>query len=98
MNIDIQTEHVHMQPDWHRMIDAWVDRCRRQYPDVASIDVQLRHAEQDGLPEMATIGATTGGRRLRGSCGAPMMSMALHDALDAVERELLVHEALTRRV
>ena len=45
MNIDIQTEHVLMCPDWHRMIDEWVARCRGRHPGVVGIDLTLRHAD-----------------------------------------------------
>ena len=98
MNIDVQTEHVRMQPEWRRMIDEWVERCRRQHPDVAGVEVMLRHGEDDRLGEMVTIDATACRRHLRSAGRAAMMGVALHDALDGVERELLVHEAVTRRM
>ena len=97
MNIDVQTEHVRMQPEWRRMIDDWIARCRTQHPDVADVEVTLRHGGGDRLAELVTIEATARRRHLRGVGRGAMMSMALHDALDAVERELLVHEAVTRR-
>jgi hypothetical protein len=97
MNIDLQTEHVRMQPEWRRMIDDWVERCRTQHPDVADIEVMLRHGDGGPLAETVTIDATARRRHLRGAGRAALMSMALHDALDAVDRELLVHEAVTRR-
>jgi ribosome-associated translation inhibitor RaiA len=96
MNIDVQTEHVRMQPEWRRMIEDWVQRCHTQHPDVASVEVTLRHDEGGGFAEMVSIDATARRRHLHSARRAPMMSMALHDALDAVEREILVHEAVTR--
>jgi ribosome-associated translation inhibitor RaiA len=98
VNIDIQTEHVRMQPAWHRMIDEWVARCRRQHSEVASVDVTLRHRDRSRPGEEVGVVATARGRQLRGAARAGLMSVALHDALDAVERELLVHEAVTRRI
>jgi ribosome-associated translation inhibitor RaiA len=98
MNIDVQTEQVRMQPEWRRMIDDWVQRCRRQHPEVADVEVTLRHREEDRLGETVTIDATARRRHMYGTGRATMMSLALHDALDAVERELLVHEAVTRRM
>lgn len=38
--------------------------------------------------------ATARGRSLRAAKQADLMTMALHDALDALEGELLVHEAV----
>jgi ribosome-associated translation inhibitor RaiA len=98
MNIDIQTDDVRMQPEWRRMIDAWVERCRAHYPEVRGVEVLLRHGEDDRPGEVVTIDATARRRHLRGAARAALMSMALHDALDAVERELLVDEAITQRV
>jgi ribosome-associated translation inhibitor RaiA len=98
MNIDIETEHVRMRPEWHRAIDEWVVRCQRQHPQVAGIDVMLRHGAESRAGEEVTVDATAPGRRLRGTARAPMMGVALHDAFEAIERELMVHEAVARRV
>lgn len=97
MDIDVQTEHVRMQPEWRRMIDDWVARCRTQHPEVAGVEVTLHHGESGHLAEEVTIDATARRRHLRCAGRGAIMSMALHDALDAIERELLVHEALTGR-
>jgi hypothetical protein len=94
MDIDIETEHVVMQPEWHRMIDTWVTRCRKTHPEVAYVDLTLRHGEhgQDRGGEVDVV-ATAGGRNLRVARHGLTMSMALLDALGALEQELLVHEA-----
>jgi ribosomal subunit interface protein len=97
MNLDIQTEHVAMRPEWHEMIDAWVDRCRRQHPTVVGIDLTLRHSDRNKAAEEVDAVAMARGRMLRATTRATLMTAALHDALDALERELPVHEALTRR-
>jgi ribosomal subunit interface protein len=98
MNVDIQTEHVAMQPEWHRMIDQWLERCARSHPEIMDIDVTLRHGEPGRHPgEEVDVVATADGRSLRAARHAELMSVALHDALDALEHELLVHEAVRRR-
>jgi ribosome-associated translation inhibitor RaiA len=97
MNIEIRTAHAHMQEDWHRMIDAWVARCRRLHPEVAGIDVVLRRDGSKRPGDEAMVEVMARGGHLRGAGVAPTMSTALHDALDAVEHELLVREAVTRR-
>jgi ribosome-associated translation inhibitor RaiA len=98
MNLDIQTEHILMQPEWHDQIDAWVVRCARFHPEVAGIDLTLRHGKSGQHPgEEVDVEATAGRRSLRVAKHAELMSVALHDALDALEHELLVHEAMARR-
>ena len=96
MNVDIETECVAMRPEWHRMIEEWVGRCARHHPDVADVDVTLRHGEDRPAEEVDVV-ATARGRRLRAARRAPLMTTALHDALNALEGELLVHEAVARR-
>lgn len=67
MNIEIQTEHVAMQPEWHRMIDQWLERCARSHPEIMDIDVRLRHGEPGRHPgEEVDVVATADGRSLRG--------------------------------
>ena len=97
MNIDIQTEYVPMRPEWHRMIDDWIARCTRSHPDVQAVDLTLRHerGRKSGL-EVAVV-ANARGRSLRAAKHGMTMTVALHDALDALEHELLVHDAVHRR-
>lgn len=97
MNIDIQTEHVRMRPEWHRMIDDWLQRCARCHPEVIGVEVNLRHAERGGRPEEAVdVVATARGRSFRETKQANVMTLALHDAFEALEQDLLVHEATGR--
>jgi len=99
MNLDIQTEHILMRPEWHDLIDTWVARCARFHPEVARIDLTLRHGESGQRPGDDVVVEVMAGRRtLRVAKHADLMSVALHDALDTLEHELLVHEAMTRRV
>jgi ribosome-associated translation inhibitor RaiA len=98
MNLDIQTEHVVMQPEWHDLIDVWVARCARFHPEVAGIDLTLRHGKSgQHREEEVDVMAMAGRRNLRVARHAELMSVALHDALDALEHELLVHEAMAPR-
>jgi ribosome-associated translation inhibitor RaiA len=96
MNVDIQTEHVVMLPEWHRMIDEWLERCRKWHPGVLGIDLTLRHGERPQPGEEVEAVATACGRSLRATRHAALMTLALHDVLDALEQEVLVHEALGR--
>jgi ribosome-associated translation inhibitor RaiA len=97
MDLDIQTEHVAMRPEWHRIIDAWVERCARVHPQVRGLDFTLRRRDQSAPGEVDVV-VSTRGRHLRAGAHAVLMSEALGEALDALDRELLVREAMERRV
>ena len=98
MNIDIHTEHVAMQPEWQEMIEVWLEHCRWRHPDVQDIDLSLRHAEQGRSAEAVNVVAQARGRSLRAGTRATSMSTALYDALDTLERELLLNEAIRPRL
>jgi ribosome-associated translation inhibitor RaiA len=94
MNIDIITEHVAMRPEWHDIIDAWVQACRRRHPDVEGIDFTLRHADAEPAGDAVDLVALARGRSVRAGTRATDMGTALYDAFDALERELALNEAL----
>jgi len=101
MNIDITTQHVAMRPEWHDILDTWLAGCRRRHPDVEGIDVTLRHADSDPTGEAVDLVALARGRSLRAGTRATDMRVALCDALDVLERELALNEAVrpaTRRL
>jgi ribosome-associated translation inhibitor RaiA len=88
MNLDIQTEHVAMQPEWHHMIEDWVALCRDRHPGVRSLDLTLRHANDRPAADEVDAVVTLGGRSLRAHAAAAVMSLALGNALAGLEREL----------
>lgn len=94
MNIDIHTEHVAMRPEWHRMINTWLECCRRRHPDIQEIDLSLAHAGQGQTAEAVNVVALARGRSVRAGTRATTMSTALYDALETLERELLLNEAI----
>lgn len=97
MNLDIQTEHVVMRPEWHRMIDDWIETCARRYPGFIGIDLTLRHAEHRHRGEEVEAVATARGPSLRVARQAEVMDVALRGALDALAQELAAHETTDRR-
>ena len=97
MDLDIQAEHVAMHPAWYREIDQWVAGCARHHPGVAAVELTLRHGDGGPLPDEVCAVATGRDRRpLRATARAGLMAEALHEALDTLEHDLLVHEALRR--
>jgi ribosome-associated translation inhibitor RaiA len=91
MDLDIETEHVHLRPEWRSAIDEWVSRCARCHPDVRHIEVTLRHADRQAAAEVDAV-AIARGRTLRAVTHAPLMGTALEEALAAVEGELAADE------
>ena len=98
MNIDIHTEHVAMRPEWQKMIETWLDHCRWRHPDVQGIDVRLRHADEGRTAETVNVVALARGRSLRAGTRSTTMSTALYDALETLERELVLNEAIRPRL
>ena len=94
MDIDITTEHVAMRPEWHEIIGSWLEQCRRRHPDVDGVDFTLRHMDSQPAGEEVDLTALAGGRRLRAATQATDMRLALYDALDALDRELALNEAV----
>ena len=94
MNLDIQTEHVAMKPEWHRMIDDWVAVCRRRHPRVGALELTLRHRNERVASEEVDAVASAGPRNLRTHVRAEAMGVALGDALESLERELCVYDAV----
>ena len=94
MNLDIETEHVAMTPEWHRMIDDWVTLCRRRHPHVGALELTLRHGNERVASEQVEAVACTGPRNVRAHAQAKVMGVALGDALENLERELCVCDAV----
>jgi ribosome-associated translation inhibitor RaiA len=95
MKLAIHADQVTMRPEWHDTIEAWADRCRRHHPMVIGIDIRLRHRDdRDPGAEVEAV-ASMGRWRLRATIQATLLPEALHDVLEALEDELLVHEAVS---
>jgi ribosomal subunit interface protein len=92
MDIDIQTRHVEMQPQWRALIDERLARLAERFPRLIRVHVTLRHEPHHlrGLEEVDIV-ATHPGRTLRAAKREEEMLAALHAALDALERELGTH-------
>jgi ribosome-associated translation inhibitor RaiA len=88
MNLDIETDHVLMRPEWHRMIDDWAARCRKAHPGIATLDLALRHVEKPHASNRVDAVARGRGRTLRSDAEGEDMATVLHEVLDALEREI----------
>jgi ribosome-associated translation inhibitor RaiA len=88
MNLDIETVHVLMRPEWHKIIEDWVALCAKGHPDLGTVDLTLRHVEHSHDRNRVGAVARAGGRTFRADAQGACMGIALHDALDALDREL----------
>jgi ribosome-associated translation inhibitor RaiA len=85
MNLDIETRHALMRPEWHRIIDDWVSRETTTHADLRAVDLTLEHDERAG--DRVDAVARVGRRTVRAAAGG-QMAAALRDALAALEREV----------
>ena len=94
MNLDIETDHVLMRAEWHKMIDDWVARNAMEHAKLAAVDLTLRHDERKG--DQVDAVARVGGRTVRATAEGTMPT-ALRDALDALQRQLVAPPTCTVR-
>ena len=97
MNLDIQTERVAMTPEWHRIIDEWVALCRHRHPQVEALEFTLRHGSERTAGEQVDAVAFAGRRSVRAHTRAEVMGVALGGALERLDRELRVGDAVEAR-
>ena len=86
MNLDIETRHALMRPEWHRIIDDWVSRETTAHADLRSVDLTLQHDE--GAGDRVDAVARVGRRTVRAAAAGGQMAAALRDALATLEREV----------
>ncbi len=92
MDIEIQTQHVDLQPEWRALIDERLSRLLERYPKLIRVHVTLKHGPHHlHGAEQVDIVATCPGATLRAAKQEEEMRDALHAALDVLERELVAH-------
>lgn len=92
MDIEIQTQHVDLQPEWRAFIDERLSRLLERYPKLIRVHVTLKHGPHHlHGAEQVDIVATCPGATLRAAKQEEEMRAALHAALDVLERELVAH-------
>ncbi len=97
MDVEIQTQHVEMQPEWRALIDDVLARLVARYPDLIRVHVVLRHGRhhEHGLEQVDVV-ATCPGATLRAAKQEEAMRDAVHAALGALEREVAAHHERRR--
>jgi ribosomal subunit interface protein len=92
MDVEVQTQHVDMQPGWRTVIDERLARLAERYPRLVRVHVTLKHGGHHlrGLEEVDIV-ATCPGATIRAAKQKEEMQAAVHAALDALERQLAQH-------
>jgi ribosomal subunit interface protein len=92
MDVEIQTQHVEMQPEWRALIDQRLARLAERYPTLSRVHVTLKHGRHHlrGVEEVDIV-ATCPGATVRAAKQEAEMRDAVHAALDVLERQLAAH-------
>jgi ribosomal subunit interface protein len=97
MDLEIQTVHVDMQPEWRALIEDRLGRLAARFPELLRAHVTLKHGGHHHLgSEEVDIVANCAGATLRAAKQEEYLRDALHAALDALERELVAHHEARR--
>jgi ribosomal subunit interface protein len=92
MDIEIQTQHVEMQPEWRTLIEERLARLAERYPKLIRVHVTLKHGPHHAHgAEEVDIVATYPRATLRAGKREEGMRDAVHAALEALERQLAEH-------
>jgi ribosomal subunit interface protein len=97
MDIEIQTQHIDMQPEWRDLIDQRLARLAERYPKLIRVHVTLKHGRHHlrGVEEVDIVG-TYPGATFRTAKQEEEMRDAIHAALDSLEREVAAHHEKRR--
>jgi ribosomal subunit interface protein len=99
MDVEIQTQHIDMQPEWRAIIEQRLERLGARYPEILRVHVTVRHGGHHRLgTEEVDIVANCAGGTLRAAKQEGHVRDAVHAALDALERELAAHHETRRHV
>lgn len=98
MDLEIQTQHVTMQPEWLELIEKGVAKLAERHPRLVRVHVTLKHDRHHlrGQEEVDIL-ANVPGRTLRVAKQEETMTAALHAGFDALARELDEYAAELRR-
>jgi ribosomal subunit interface protein len=89
MDIEIQTQHVAMLPQWRALIERRLARLAERHPEMTRVHVTLKHGPHHQLGcDETDIVASCRGATLRVAKQEDDMHAAVHAALDALERQL----------
>jgi ribosomal subunit interface protein len=92
MDVEIQTQHVAMQPEWNALVEERLARLAERYPRLIRVHVTLKRGRHHlrGVDEVDIV-ATCPGATIRAAKQEDEMRDAVHAALDALERQLAAH-------
>lgn len=99
MDLEVQTEHIDLDPAWRDLIERQAARLAARYPEVLRLHVTLRHGghHQHGLEEAAIV-ANVEGATLRADKQEEAIRAAIHASFRAIIVELDRHHRERRHV
>ena len=89
MDLEIQTQHLTLDPAWRELIEQSATNIAKRHPDTIRMHVTLKHAphHRQGA-EIVTVLANTEGRVLRAEKTGEYVHDAIRAAFEAFELEL----------
>jgi CspA family cold shock protein len=89
MDLEIQTQHLTLDPAWRDLIEQTAANIAQRYPDTIRMHVTLKHAPHHRRgAEIVTVLANTEGRVLRTEKTGEYVHDAIRAAFDAFEMEI----------
>ena len=99
MDLEIQAQHVTLDPAWRELIEQAAARIAERYPETLRLHVTVRHAphHRAGAESLALL-ANVEGAVIRAEKGGEDMREAIHAAFRAFQIELDRHHVQRRHV
>jgi CspA family cold shock protein len=89
MDLEIQAQHLTLDPAWRDIIEQTAANIAQRYPDTIRMHVTIKHAPHHRRgAEIVTVLANTEGRVLRAEKTSEYVHDAIRAAFDAFEIEL----------
>lgn len=97
MELEIQTQHLTLDPAWRDLIERSAAGIEERYPDTLRLHITLKHTPKHRTgTETVTVLGNSEGRTLRAEKTAEYVRDAIHAAFEAFEIELERHHELHR--
>jgi CspA family cold shock protein len=99
MDLEIQSQHLTLDPAWRDLIERTAASIAERYPDTLRMHVTLKHTpkHRNGI-ETVSVLANTEGRVIRAEKTAEYVRDAIHAAFEAFEIEMTRQHQQRRQV
>ncbi|HET7224759.1 MAG TPA: HPF/RaiA family ribosome-associated protein [Candidatus Eisenbacteria bacterium] len=99
MDLEIQTEHIELDPNWRDLIETLANHVEARYPELLRLHVTLKHGPHHrvGFEDVALV-ANVEGRTFRAEKREEKVRAAIHAAFHALDIEMERYHQERRRV